>query len=104
MKDERPYVDEILAETRTFGIGLVLADQQPSELTPSVQANTHVKLEMQLGSGKDIKDMNIALGLNPRQIRASYGVSLGEGILKLSGKEPFLLRIPLVRGLSTSHL
>ncbi|MFC2106486.1 ATP-binding protein, partial [Candidatus Bipolaricaulota bacterium] len=61
MKDERPYVDEILAETRTFGIGLVLADQQPSELTPSVQANTHVKLEMQLGSGKDIKDMNIAL-------------------------------------------
>ncbi|MFC2099460.1 ATP-binding protein [Candidatus Bipolaricaulota bacterium] len=94
MKDERPYVDEILAETRSFGIGLVLADQQPSELTPSVQANTHVKLEMQLGSGKDIRDMNIALGLNPRQIKASYGITLGEGILKISGKDPFRLRVP----------
>ena len=95
MKDERPYVDEILAETRSFGIGLVLADQQPSELTPSVQANTHVKLEMQLGSGKDIRDMNTALGLNPRQIRASYGIDLGEGILKTSGNDPFRVTIPL---------
>ncbi len=97
LKDERPYVDEILAETRTFGIGLVLADQQPSELTPSVQANTHLKLEMQLGSGKDIKAMNVSLGLNPRQIRASYGIRLGEGILKISGRDPFLVRIPLAR-------
>ncbi len=95
MKDERPYVDEILAETRTFGIGFVLADQQPSELTHSVQANTHLKIEMQLGSGKDIKDMNIALGLNPRQIRGSYGLRVGEGILKQSGRDPFRVRIPL---------
>lgn len=94
MKDERPYVDEILAETRSFGIGLVLADQQPSELTPSVQANTHVKLEMQLGSGKDIRDMNIALGLNPRQIKATYGIGLGQGILKISGRAPFRISVP----------
>ena len=99
MRDERPYIDEILAETRTFGIGLVLADQQPSELTPSVQANTHVKLEMQLGSGKDIRDMNVALGLNPRQVRASYGIALGQGILKISGSEPFRLHVPLARSL-----
>jgi len=102
LKDERPYVDEILAETRSFGIGLVLADQQPSELTPSVQANTHIKLEMQLGSGKDIRDMNIALGLNPRQIKASYGIGLGEGILKISGKDPFRIRIPLAKVNRTS--
>jgi len=49
---------------------------------------------MQLGSGKDIRDMNIALGLNPRQIKASYGITLGEGILKISGKDPFRLRVP----------
>jgi len=97
MKDERPYVDEILAETRSFGIGFVLADQQPSELTPSVQANTHLKLEMQLGSGKDIKDMNISLGLNARQIRGSYGLRVGEGVLKQSGRDPFRVRIPLAR-------
>ncbi len=97
LKDERPYVDEILAETRTFGIGIVLADQQPSELTPSVQANTHIKIEMQLSSGKDIKDMNISLGLNARQIRESYGITLGEGVLKISGRDPFRLRIPLAR-------
>ena len=95
MKDERPYVDEILAETRTFGIGFVLADQQPSELTPSVQANTHLKIEMQLGSGKDIRDMNISLGLNPRQIANTYDLQLGEGILKQSGRDPFRVRIPL---------
>ena len=93
LKDERPYVDEILAETRTFGIGIVLADQQPSELTPSVQANTHVKIEMQLGSGKDIKDMNISLGLNARQIKQSYGIGLGEGILKVSGEDPFRVHV-----------
>jgi len=93
LKDERPYVDEILAETRTFGIGIVLADQQPSELTPSVQANTHIKIEMQLGSGKDIKDMNISLGLNARQIRESYGMKLGEGVVKISGRDPFRVRV-----------
>jgi len=95
LKDERPYVDEILAETRSFGIGFVLADQQPSELTPSVQANTHLKLEMQLGSGKDIRDMNISLGLNPRQITGTYGLRVGEGILKQSGRDPFRVLIPL---------
>ena len=97
MEDERPYVDEILAETRSFGIGLVLADQQPSELTPSVQANTHLKIEMQLGSGKDIRDMNTALGLNARQIRETYGLRLGEGVLKRSGRDPFRMRVPLAR-------
>ena len=97
MEDERPYVDEILAETRSFGIGLVLADQQPSELTPSVQANTHLKIEMQLGSGKDIRDMNTALGLNARQIRETYGLRLGEGVMKRSGRDPFRIRIPLAR-------
>jgi energy-coupling factor transporter ATP-binding protein EcfA2 len=94
LKDERPYVDEILAETRAFGIGIILADQQPSELTPSVEANSHIKIEMQLGSGREIHQMNRAMGLTERQSKQSYKIGLGEAIVKISGRPPFKVKIP----------
>ncbi len=95
LKDERPYIDEILAETRAFGIGIILADQQPSELTPSVEANSHIKIEMQLGSGREIHQMNRAMGLTERQSKQSYRIGLGEAIIKISGRPPFKIKIPL---------
>lgn len=94
--DMRPYVDDIMAETRAFGIGVILADQQPSELTPAVQANTHLKLVMGLGSGVDIEQMSRSTGLTERQLRYAYRLKKGQTIAKVSGHPPFLVQVPRV--------
>lgn len=94
--DMRPYVDDITAETRAFGIGIILADQQPSELTPAVQANTHLKFIQQLTTGVDIEQMSRATGLSERQLRYAYYLQTGQGIAKVSGSPPFLVRVPKV--------
>jgi len=97
LPDIQPYVDYIMAETRAFGIGVLLADHQSTELTGSVAANSHIKLIMQLSSGKDISDMVLSAGLNERQMREAYRLSTGEAIVKVSGNEPFKVKIPLFR-------
>jgi len=39
--------------------------------------------------------MNIALGLDSRRIKESYRIKLGEEAMKVSGIDPFRVRIPL---------
>ena len=102
LKDERPYVDEIAAQSRAYGIGLIVADQEPSELTNSIKANSSVKIQLQLGSGKDIEDSIRALGLNSEQKEESHLLGVGKAIVKFTGLPPLKVNIPLVEMLKVS--
>jgi len=39
--------------------------------------------------------MNGAMGLTERQIKQSYRIAQGEAIVKISGREPFKVKVPL---------
>lgn len=44
---------------------------------------------------KVVKGMNIALRLDSKPIKESYRIKLGEGVMKISGIDPFRVRISL---------
>ena len=48
------------------------------------------------GSGKDIDEMDEAMGLTNKQKEVSFELNPGEGIVKVSGTDPFPTRFPLI--------
>lgn len=96
LPDIQPYVDRIMAETRKFGIALVLADHQATEITPSVAANSHITCILQLASGEDVNRAVEDAGLTERQLRQAYDLKQGQAIVKVSGEKPFRVEFPHV--------
>lgn len=91
-----PLIDLITARTREFGEALIVGDQEASKLTDSIKANTYTKIMLSSGSGKDIDEMSEAMGLTQRQKELSFELRSGEGIVKVSGNDPFPVKFPLV--------
>jgi hypothetical protein len=92
-----PTIDLITDRAREFGEAFIVADQEPSKLTDSIKANTMTKIMLALGSGKDIGVMSHSIGLNREQVVFAYRLKTGQGIAKVSGYEPFLIKIPFVK-------
>jgi hypothetical protein len=57
----------LLAEVREYGEGIVIVDQSPSILAPSVVKNTNLKLVHRLVAADDKNAMASALGITPEE-------------------------------------
>ena len=102
-----PLIDLITARTREFGEALIVADQEASKLTDSIKANTFVKIMLASGFGKDIDEMSEEMGLAQEQVKVSFELNPGEGIVKVSGADPFpvrFLQIPLHKDVSSTQV
>jgi hypothetical protein len=85
----------MLAELRAFGAGLIIVDQMPSELVPSVIANTGTKLLHRLDLSVDRELAGRAAGIRAEHVDLLGALSLGDAILRTDRRpRPFRLRMP----------
>jgi hypothetical protein len=85
----------MLAELRGFGAGLIIVDQTPSALVPSVIANTGTKLLHRLDHPADRELAGRAAGIPSDHVDLLGALSVGDAILRSDRRpRPFRLRMP----------
>jgi len=85
----------MLAELRAFGAGLIIVDQTPSALAPSVIANTGTKILHRLDHPYDRELAGRAAGLPGDHVDLLGALSTGDVILRTDRRpRPFRLRMP----------
>lgn len=85
----------MLAELRGFGAGLIIVDQTPSALVPSVIANTGTKILHRLDHPADRELAGRAAGLPADEVDILGALGVGEAILRTDRRpRPFRLRMP----------
>ncbi len=90
----------LMGQSRSAGLGLLLADQSPSDLDAAVMAHSNVKICFRLGSGRDLKAMGDAMALSDDQRHHLLKLDVGEAVASLPRLSPFEFRVPKVRGMS----
>ncbi|MDY6778057.1 MAG: ATP-binding protein [Candidatus Nanohaloarchaea archaeon] len=89
-----PTIDELTAKMREFGEGLVVADQEPSKLTDSIKANTHVKILLAMGDRKQFHEMADSMHLASRQQDFAGRLDVGEAVVQVGNTPPFPVDLP----------
>ena len=85
----------MLAELRAMGAGLIIVDQTPSALIPSVIANTCTKILHRLDHSADRELAGRAAGLPADQVDLLGALRAGDAILRSDSRpRPFRVRMP----------
>ena len=85
---------QMLAETRKYGEGLIIAEQLPTKLVPDVLGNTGLKLMHRLTAKEDREVMGRAMRFTPFQEDHVAGMSQGQAALYATAMEaPVLITI-----------
>lgn len=79
------FFSTLLAEVRSYGVGIIVSDQSPSCLDKSVIANTAIKIAHALEDAADIGEISSALGLSDYQKKLYHSLSPGEAIVSVRG-------------------
>ena len=93
----------MLAEIRTAGQGILIADQSPTKLAPDTLKNTNLKICHRIVMGEDRRTMGQAM--NMTDARTDYLSELPRGCAAVYAEgdnRPKLVKMPLVR--DKSHL
>ncbi len=91
-----PYLEQMMAQIREFGVGFVLADQMPHALPDAVKSNVCATICLSLSNGKDIEDIARTMRLTKEQADFLGKLPVGQGIVKLADRWPeaFHIAIP----------
>lgn len=88
-------VANMLAELRGMGAGLIIVDQTPSALVPSVIANTGTKILHRLDHPADRELTGRAAGIPSGEVDLLGSLRVGDAILRSDRRpRPFRLRLP----------
>ena len=74
-------VKRMLAECRSYGVSLVIADQSPRKVTTDVVALTDIKMAFRLVEGTDKQILADSIGMNDLQIQRLAKLKPGEAFL-----------------------
>lgn len=70
-------IQNMIAEIRSYGTGIVIADQNPSKVTDGIVSNTNVKIAFRLTSPKERDIIKESIGLS--ESNSEYLAKLGAG-------------------------
>ena len=91
-------IADLLAEIRSSGEGILVADQSPSRLVPGVMANTATKIALRADADADQAALGAALGLNIDSRPVLGGLVRHEALLSWEGTDaPVLGRLGSLR-------
>jgi uncharacterized protein len=84
----------LLAEIRAYGEGLVIAEQIPARLEPSVIKNTAIKVTHRLPAADDREAVGATMNVTPRQSRYLVTLPPGQAAVFTDGMDfPVLVRV-----------
>jgi len=89
-------METVFRQCRELGEGIIILDQQPSELSPFSLANTYTTIVMNLKYKRDVDAVNKFLLLDKSEEDYPIRLGLGEAIVKLQDRvqNSFLIRVP----------
>lgn len=98
--------NNILSEIRTYGQGIVIADQIPSKLSPDVIKNTNIKIIHRLFAEDDRNLVGNSIGLDEDQIKELINLELGYGVVFSSSiREPMKIKVSVDKEvLAVNHI
>jgi len=79
-------METCLRQIREFGEAVVVIDQQPTELSNAIKANTYTKITFNLGNGKDILEMSSCMGLDKEESEYVNLLEVGHSVVSLKGR------------------
>lgn len=77
----------ILAEVRSLGEGIIIADQIPSKLAPDVIKNTNLKMVFRLPAEDDKRSLGSTINLSEEQAKVLTSLSRGESLVFWEGMD-----------------
>lgn len=87
----------LLAEIRTFGQGIIIADQIPTKLAPDTIKNTNLKIVHRTVAMEDRDTMGRAMNMNEEQIDYLSSLRRGYAAVYAEGdNKPKCVKLPLV--------
>ena len=85
----------LLAEIRTYGQGIIVADQVPVKLAPEVIKNTNLKIVHRLVAQDDRTVLAGAMAMNEHQASSLATFKIGEAAVFAEGDDaPLLVKVP----------
>lgn len=88
----------LLAEIRTFGQGILIADQIPTKLAPDTIKNTNLKIVHRTVALEDRETIGRAMNMNPEQIEYLSSLRRGYAAVYAEGdNRPKCVKLPLVK-------
>ncbi len=88
----------LLAEIRTFGQGILIADQIPTKLAPDTIKNTNLKIVHRTVALEDRETIGRAMNMNPEQIEYLSSLKRGYAAIYAEGdNRPKCVKLPLVK-------
>ena len=89
-------MDVVFREIREFGVGLIVIDQHPSEISLTALGNAYTTICMNLKSRSDVSTMAGCMLLHDDQKDVLGNLDISEAVVKLQGRvhEPFMIKIP----------
>lgn len=92
----------MLAEIRSYGQGIIIADQMPTKLAPDVLKNTNIKICHRIVTKEDRELLGSAMNMNSEQIEAISMFRTGYAAMYSEGdSRPALVKLPLVKDLNS---
>ena len=87
----------LLAEIRTFGQGIIIADQIPTKIAPDTIKNTNLKIVHRTVALEDREAMGRAMNMTPEQIEYLSSLRRGYAAVYAEGdNKPKCVKLPLV--------
>lgn len=87
----------LLAEIRTFGQGIIIADQIPTKIAPDTIKNTNLKIVHRTVALEDREAMGRAMNMEPEQIEYLSSLRRGYAAVYAEGdNKPKCVKLPLV--------
>lgn len=88
-------IKQFTTMVRDMGVGLVVADQIPSNLSDFIKANVYAQICFNLSFRKDIQEMAYTMNLNEQQRICIPSLRQGQAIVKIADHPiPFLIHAP----------
>jgi len=88
----------LLAEIRTFGQGIIIADQIPTKLAPDTIKNTNLKIVHRTVALEDRETIGKAMNMNAEQIEYLSSLRRGYAAVYAEGdNRPKCVKLPLVK-------
>lgn len=88
----------LLAEIRTFGQGILIADQIPTKLAPDTIKNTNLKIVHRTVALEDRETIGKAMNMSPEQIEYLSSLRRGYAAVYAEGdNRPKCIKLPLVK-------